>query len=618
MMSVVLDYSDAIKLSLFFCCCRGFHASSRSEARKFFVGGNWKCNGSVSKAEELVSMLNQSTLSENTEVVVCPSQVHLHPVKTGIRGDVAVGAQDCWTGGNGAYTGETSADMLADMGVEWVIVGHSERRGNGETDAQVAAKAKYALEKGLKVIACCGEPLESRESGKTNDFVFPQIKAYADAFGKKLWENVVIAYEPIWAIGTGLTATPEQAQETHADIRQYLGTVAGADVAANTRILYGGSANGKTAPGLSAKDDIDGFLVGGASLKPEFADIINCQDGTPSLKPVNIGINGFGRIGRLVMRAARNDPMVNIVAVNDPFIPVQYMEYMMAFDTTHGLYPGTVSVTDEQTISLDNKPIRVFGERDPANIGWGDAGADYVVESTGVFTKVEKASAHVKGGAKKVVISAPSPDAPMFVMGVNHEKYESSMDIVSNASCTTNCLAPLAKVVNDEFGLKEGLMTTVHAVTATQQTVDGPSQKDWRGGRAACYNIIPSSTGAAKAVGKVIPELNGKLTGMAFRVPVIDVSVVDLTARLEKGASYETICAAIKAASEGPMAGILGYQNKDVVSSDFISDDHSSIFDEKAGIALTDDFVKLVSWYDNEAGYSKRVLDLIKHMQKTL
>uniref|UniRef100_A0A7S2V862 Glyceraldehyde 3-phosphate dehydrogenase NAD(P) binding domain-containing protein n=1 Tax=Entomoneis paludosa TaxID=265537 RepID=A0A7S2V862_9STRA len=596
---------------------RGFHASARAEARKFFVGGNWKCNGTVSQAKELVSMINQSTLSGNTEVVICPSQVHLQSVQSSIRGDVAVGAQDCWTTGGGAYTGETSADMLTDMGVSWTLVGHSERRGKGESDAEVAAKAKYALDKGLKVIACCGEPLESREAGTTNDFVFPQIKAYADVFSKEDWANVVIAYEPIWAIGTGLTATPEQAQDTHAAIRQYLGTIAGADVAENTRILYGGSANAKTAPGLSSKEDIDGFLVGGASLKPEFADIINCQDGTPSMKPVNIGINGFGRIGRLVMRAAQNDPMVNIVAVNDPFIPVNYMEYMMEFDSTHGKYPGTVGVHDDKTIMLDGKPITVFGEMDPANIKWGDADVDYVIESTGVFTKMEAAAKHMAGGAKKVVISAPSPDAPMFVMGVNNEKYESSMDVVSNASCTTNCLAPLAKVINDEFGLKEGLMTTVHAVTATQQTVDGPSQKDWRGGRAACYNIIPSSTGAAKAVGKVIPELNGKLTGMSFRVPTIDVSVVDLTCRLEKGASYETICAAIKEASEGPMKGILGYQNKDVVSTDFISDDHSSIFDEKAGIALTDDFVKLVSWYDNEAGYSQRALDLIKHMSKT-
>merc|ERR1711935_558797 len=254
---------------------------------------------------------------------------------------------------------------------------------------------------------------------------------------------------------------------------------------------------------------------------------------------------------------------------------------------------------------------------DPSNIDWGSVGADYVVESTGAFTSTESASAHLKGGAKKVVISAPSGDAPMFVMGVNQEKYESSMDVVSNASCTTNCLAPMAKVINDEFGLKEGLMTTVHAVTATQQTVDGPSQKDWRGGRGACYNIIPSGTGAAKAVGKVIPELDGKLTGMSFRVPTANVSVVDLTARLDKGASYDTICAAIKDASDGKMNGILGYESKDVVSSDFISSSYSSVFDEKAGIALSDDFVKLVSWYDNEAGYSMRTLDLIKHMEKS-
>merc|ERR1712154_212354 len=246
---------------------------------------------------------------------------------------------------------------------------------------------------------------------------------------------------------------------------------------------------------------------------------------------------------------------------------------------------------------------------------WGSAGADYVVESTGVFTSIEKASMHMTGGAKKVIISAPSGDAPMFVMGVNEEKYESSMDVVSNASCTTNCLAPLAKVINDEFGIKEGLMTTVHAVTATQQTVDGPSQKDWRGGRAACYNIIPSSTGAAKAVGKVIPELNGKLTGMAFRVPTPDVSVVDLTVRLQKEASYEEICQKIKDASEGALKGILGYTDEDLVSTDFVGDERSSIFDAKAGIQLSKTFVKLVSWYDNEMGYSNRVIDLITYMQ---
>ena len=317
----------------------------------------------------------------------------------------------------------------------------------------------------------------------------------------------------------------------------------------------------------------------------------------------------------LVMRAAQNDPMVEIVAVNDPFIPTNYMEYMLEFDTVHGKYKGTVDATSDDELAIDGKPVKVFGEMDPSKIQWGSVGADYVIESTGVFTSTEAASKHMAGGAKKVVISAPSGDAPMFVVGVNQEKYENSMDVVSNASCTTNCLAPMAKIINDEFGIKEGLMTTVHAVTATQQTVDGPSQKDWRGGRAACYNIIPSSTGAAKAVGKVIPELNGKLTGMSFRVPTANVSVVDLTARLDKGADYETICAAIKAASEGPMEGVLAYHEDDIVSSDFISDPHSSIFDKKAGIALTDDFVKLVSWYDNECGYSNRVLDLITHME---
>merc|ERR1712153_219697 len=335
-----------------------------------------------------------------------------------------------------------------------------------------------------------------------------------------------------------------------------------------------------------------------------------------SIMALRVGINGFGRIGRLVMRAAESNPNIQVVAVNDPFIPADYMEYMLKYDSTHGRFPSEVKANGTG-ISVGGNQVEVFGERDPAAIPWGAAGADFGVESTGVFTSLEGASAHLKGGAKKVIISAPSGDAPMFVMGVNQEKYESSMDVVSNASCTTNCLAPLAKVINDEFGLKEGLMTTVHAVTATQQTVDGPSKKDWRGGRAACYNIIPSSTGAAKAVGKVLPELDGKLTGMSFRVPTINVSVVDLTVRLEKGASYETVCAAIKDASDTKMNGILGYQNTDVVSSDFMSSTLSSVFDEKAGIALTDDFVKLVSWYDNEAGYSNRVLDLIKHMEVT-
>jgi glyceraldehyde 3-phosphate dehydrogenase len=329
---------------------------------------------------------------------------------------------------------------------------------------------------------------------------------------------------------------------------------------------------------------------------------------------IKVGINGFGRIGRLVMRALPKFPNVEIVAVNDPFIPTEYMRYMFKYDTVHGRYPGEVTAGSD-SISIDGKPIKVFNEKDPSAISWGAVGADYVIESTGIFTTTEKASAHMVGGAKKVIISAPSADAPMFVMGVNQEKYTSDMDVVSNASCTTNCLAPLAKVVNDKFGIEEGLMTTVHSVTATQQTVDGPSQKDWRGGRGACYNIIPSSTGAAKAVGKVIPDLNGKLTGMSFRVPTANVSVVDLTCKLKTGASYDDIKAAVKAASEAELKGILAYTEDDVVSSDFIGDAHTSIFDAKAGIALTDNFVKLVSWYDNECGYSNKCLELISHME---
>ncbi|KAK1440097.1 hypothetical protein QVD17_05922 [Tagetes erecta] len=327
-----------------------------------------------------------------------------------------------------------------------------------------------------------------------------------------------------------------------------------------------------------------------------------------------VGINGFGRIGRLVLRIATFRDDIEVVAVNDPFIDAKYMAYMLKYDSTHGRFKGTITVVDESTLEINGKHIKVSSQRDPAAIPWGDFGADYVVESSGVFTTLDKASAHKKGGAKKVVISAPSADAPMFVVGVNETTYKPNMDIVSNASCTTNCLAPLAKVVHEEFGIVEGLMTTVHATTATQKTVDGPSMKDWRGGRGAAQNIIPSSTGAAKAVGKVLPELNGKLTGMAFRVPTANVSVVDLTCRLEKNASYEDVKAAIKYASEGPMQGILGYTDEDVVSNDFVGDSRSSIFDAKAGIGLSASFVKLVSWYDNEWGYSNRVLDLIEHM----
>lgn len=327
-----------------------------------------------------------------------------------------------------------------------------------------------------------------------------------------------------------------------------------------------------------------------------------------------VGINGFGRIGRLVLRVAAFRDDVDVVAVNDPFIDAKYMAYMFKYDSTHGVFKGTINVVDGSTLEINGKLIKVFSKRDPAEIPWGDYGVDYVVESSGVFTTIAKASAHMKGGAKKVVISAPSADAPMFVVGVNEKTYKPNMNIVSNASCTTNCLAPLAKVVHEEFGILEGLMTTVHATTATQKTVDGPSMKDWRGGRGASQNIIPSSTGAAKAVGKVLPDLNGKLTGMAFRVPTPNVSVVDLTCRLAKGASYEDVKAAIKYASEGSLKGILGYTDEDVVSNDFVGDSRSSIFDAKAGIGLSASFMKLVSWYDNEWGYSNRVLDLIEHM----
>jgi len=330
------------------------------------------------------------------------------------------------------------------------------------------------------------------------------------------------------------------------------------------------------------------------------------------MAPIKIGINGFGRIGRLVMRAAQNNPAIQVVAVNDPFIPLDYMKYMLKYDSTHGRFPAPIEIAGDK-LNVNGVPVQVTGEKDPASIPWGAGGADVVVESTGVFTALDKAGLHMKGGAKKVVISAPSGDAPMFVMGVNDDKYAGET-IVSNASCTTNCLAPLAKIIHSNYGIKQGLMSTVHAVTATQQVVDGPSVKDWRGGRGACFNIIPSGTGAAKAVGKVLPELNGVLTGMAFRVPTCDVSVVDLTITLEKGASYDEICKTVKAAADGPMKGILAYTDEDVVSTDFITDPHSSIFDAKAGIALDDNFVKLVSWYDNEWGYSNRVLDLIQKM----
>jgi len=331
------------------------------------------------------------------------------------------------------------------------------------------------------------------------------------------------------------------------------------------------------------------------------------------MSKIKIGINGFGRIGRFVFRVAVASENVEVVGIND-LIDVDYMAYMLKYDSTHGKFKGTVEVKDGALV-VNGKTIRVTSEKNPANLKWDAVGAEYVVESTGLFLSKESAQGHIDAGAKKVVMSAPSKDdTPMFVMGVNHTSYKNDMTFVSNASCTTNCLAPIAKVLNDNFGIVDGLMTTVHATTATQKTVDGPSAKDWRGGRGAGQNIIPSSTGAAKAVGKVIPSLNGKLTGMAFRVPTPDVSVVDLTVNLAKPASYKEICAAMKLASETTMKGVLGYTEEAVVSNDFIGETQTSVFDATAGIALTDTFVKVISWYDNEMGYSTKVVELIEYM----
>ena len=330
---------------------------------------------------------------------------------------------------------------------------------------------------------------------------------------------------------------------------------------------------------------------------------------------IQIGINGFGRIGRMVLRASLDHPEIKVVGIND-LCPADYLAYMLKYDTMHGKFRAEVGSTDSAII-VNGQEIPVFAERNPADLPWGKVGAEYIVESTGLFLTKEKAQGHLAAGAKKVVMSAPSKDdTPMFVVGVNLDKYTSDMNFVSNASCTTNCLAPIAKVLNDNFGIKDGLMTTVHSVTATQKTVDGPSVKDWRGGRAATGNIIPSSTRAANAVSKVIPALSGKLTGMSMRVPTLDVSVVDLTVNLEKSATYEEICQAMKTASEGELKGILGYTEEAVVSSDFLGDPRTSIFDATAGIALTDTFVKVVSWYDNEIGYSNKILDLIEYMYR--
>jgi len=583
-----------------------------SGSRKYFVGGNWKCNGNADSIKTLVDTLNNGRLARDVDVVVCPPHIYSADVAKNLRPDIGVSSQDVNEKGTGAYTGDLAPGMLKDSGLKWALTGHSERRTyHGETNDIVGQKTRAALDGDLGVIACIGETLAEREAGTTMAVVEAQmegIKAHVDD-----WTNVVIAYEPVWAIGTGVVATPEQAQEVHAGLRAWVAKNVSQDVADSLRIIYGGSVTAGSSAELGGKPDIDGFLVGGASLKPEFLDIVNSVSADQGKSgQLNLGINGFGRIGRLAFRAAMDNPRVKITQINDPFIDPKYMAYMLRYDSVHGQYTGEVEY-GEDYIVVNGQKIVVSGNMSPADITWGDSGTNYVIESTGAFLSVEAASQHMKGGASKVLVSAPSPDAPMFVMGVNHNEYTPDLNVISNASCTTNCLAPLAKVVNDNFGIEEGLMTTVHAVTATQKTVDGPSKKDWRGGRSAGSNIIPSSTGAAKAVGKVIPELNGKLTGMAFRVPTPNVSVVDLTVRLKNAASYEDIKAAVKAASEGEMAGVLGYTEESVVSTDFYTDARSSIFDAQAGIALSPNFVKLVSWYDNEWGYSNRIVELGLH-----
>jgi len=483
-----------------------------------------------------------------------------------------------------------AVEQMKDLGLTNVLIGHSERRGEFgifamDNNDTLATKLQYILDAGMTCVFCIGEPKPIREQG------LEAVLAEMDVQLKNIYSKldaakVVIAYEPVWAIGTGLTATPEDAQATHKGIRELIAKNASADVAENIRIQYGGSANAKNAPELSAQPDVDGFLVGGASLKPEFAEIVAAISTAKSAEPaesaapaaksaVPIAINGFGRIGRQVARIAMKDPECDLKLINASYDP-EYLAYMMKYDTIHGRYEGTVEAGDGCLV-IDGKEVALSSTRDPADIPFDGA---YVCESTGVFLTAEKVEAHLKAGAKKVVFSAPAKDdSHTIVMGVNQETYDPSMTCVSCASCTTNGLAPTVKALHDKFGIKRGLMTTIHAMTASQPTVDSTSKKDWRGGRAASGNIIPSSTGAAKAVAKVIPAVKGKLTGMAFRVPTIDVSVVDLTCELEKETTYEEICAEIKSRSEGDMKGFLGYCDEPLVSTDFETCTTSSTFD---------------------------------------
>jgi len=589
--------------------------SSRA-ASQFLVCGNWKCNGSENGVESFLNQINSAKLAPNVQLAIAPSNLHAQSFLKNLRRDVGVALQDVAVPKTAPQTGLVSTTMAKDAGVTYTIIGHSERRAAGESDASVAEKTKAAVEAGLVPIVCVGETLEQRQAGKTESIVFAQLAPVKEALGGD-FSKVVIAYEPVWAIGTSVSAQPSDAEAVIKAIKTVVGD--------STSVLYGGSVSPTNAQALAAV--CDGFLVGGASL--EAGSFLNIADAAASVaptgavrrtklgkRPLRVGINGFGRIGRIAARIMSEDPETELVAINDPFITADYMAYMTKYDTVHGIYKRPIDYDvegDKASLIMNGVRAKVMQEKEVKSIDWESEGVDVVLECTGKFKSIATAGQHK---APKVIISCPADDAPTFVMGVNQDKYEPSMRVVSNASCTTNCLAPMTKVLHDNFGVVSGLMTTVHAVTATQKTVDGPSSKDWRGGRASNNNIIPSSTGAAKAVGLVIPELKGKLTGMSFRVPTLDVSCVDLTVQLAKPTTMDEIKSLMKAACEGPMKGILGYTEDQVVSTDFTSDRRSSIFDAKASIMLNPQFVKVVSWYDNEMGYSARLIDLAKHITK--
>jgi glyceraldehyde 3-phosphate dehydrogenase len=595
------------------------------------VCGNWKSNGTSEQISKFIGRMNVAKLNPKVEVMIAPSFLHSSSFAQNLRKDVKVSSQDLAIPEKKPVTGQVNPTMLKDSSIDHAIIGHSERRAQlFESDEIVANKVAAALANGINPILCIGETKAERDGNQTMAVLSKQINAVLNTVGKdaEAWKRIVIAYEPVWAIGSGAAASVDVVAQTHTELRAFLAAQLSPAVADAVRILYGGSVTKDNAEALASAANVDGFLVGGASLDADsFAGIVNnalAFKPSGSGRPLRVGVQGFGRIGRLFSRLVAADPSVELVAVNDPFISPSYMEYMLKYDSVHGMFKLPVSHVEDaanpanNSITINGSHVAVQSARDISATQWGKYDVDVVLECTGKFKTAadDSAGGHLLTGAKNVVISCPA-DVPTYVMGVNEHLYDPSQRVVSNASCTTNCLAPIAKVLNDNFGIEAGLMTTVHAVTATQKTVDGPSAKDWRGGRAAGNNIIPSSTGAAKAVGLVLPELKGKLTGMSFRVPTVDVSCVDLTVQLKKGASYDVVKEAIKHASENQMSGILGYTEDAVVSTDFISDPRSSIFDANAGIALSDNFMKLVSWYDNEMGYSARLLDLAKHMHNS-